>query len=94
MLTRLIDASRLTLKDFKCNYKLPALGQALCVSLCKCRVLTHVEFGQCQDNIEKATPMKLQAIKFYIRKKHAKLECLRLYECDQELLELLSLKDA
>ena len=89
-LSRYVESSRKTLKTFKCSYRCLGISDQFARALSTCSSLDFVELGQPHDNIEKCAYMNLPACKFFAKNtKSRHLKTLRLYECDQQLLESL-----
>jgi len=61
-----------------------------CKRLALCKSLKHVEFGQNLDYIEKIPFEKFGAVKHFLKSKLSKVQTLKLYECDDEMISYLT----
>ena len=89
-LGRLIDPSSRTLKVFKVSYRNEGLGALSLTRLATCKNLNVVEFGQPRDFMTKIPFANLSAVKTFLRKKQSSLSSLKLYDCDEETLQILA----
>lgn len=89
-LSRFIDSSMKSLESFRISYRNQGWTQATGFRLAHCKKLKLVELGQSLDNFEKIPYDNLNAVKQFVKRKQSKLETLRLYECDEEILNVLA----
>lgn len=61
-----------------------------CNRLASCKQLKFVEFGQALDNIERIPYENLVSVKSFLKRKVSSLVVLKLYDCDEQVLQILS----
>ena len=88
-LSRIIDVAT-SLTTFKVKYNNQGLTQMSCKRLAMCKKLKHVEFGQNLDYIDKIPFEKFGSVKHFLKTKLSKVQTLKLYECDDEMIGYLA----
>ena len=87
---RMLMASGHTLQTLKMSYRNPnTFSRGAMLQLAQCKQLTNVEFASLYEHIQNVPGGNLANLKLFLYRKVCRLQSLKLYECDKEVLEIL-----
>ena len=90
-MSRMLMTSSETLQSLKLSYKSQSsFTRTTMAQLARCAKLTSLELASSAEYIQNVPSQNIAFLKFFLKKKQASLKSLKLYDCDQEVLEALA----